>query len=253
MINVIEKTKNNALLSIVLALVVSLLVIELSHLCSEPIANLFEAKYNLNFYTNNVFLKFFMLFFSILFIFLLNGGKLKGFGFVMPTKFRYGKFTLTVISISIASFVFGMVVFIIFLNSLFPVESIGGSTVGFSEGESIVEMILTVWIWSSLCEEVLTRGLLYGTIQHLASKKFLRLSLPVWISGLFFGYMHSRLITFGMSFWFVAFIVFNTTVIGLVAGYYREKSGSLFPAFLAHFLANIVGYFPMIINQIVNS
>ena len=252
MINLIEKTKRNAVISIVLAMVVSLLVIELSHLSAEPITNLFKAKYNLNFYTNNLFVKFFMLIFSMLVIFILNGGKLKGFGFVMPTKFRYGKFTLRVIGISAASFVVGMVVFVIVLNNLFPVESLGGKTVGFPKGESILEMILTVWIWSSLCEEVLTRGLLYGTIQHLASKKFLRLSLPVWISGLFFGYMHMRLLSFGMSFWFVAFIVFNTSVIGLVAAYYREKSGSLFPAFLVHFLANVVGSFPIFINQIIN-
>jgi membrane protease YdiL (CAAX protease family) len=193
-----------------------------------------------------------MLVFSILGILIVNGGKLKGFGFIMPTKFQYVKLALSAIGITIASFVVGMVVFIIILSNLFPIDSIGGSTVGFPKEDSIVEMILTVWIWSSLCEEVFTRGFLYGTIQHLDSKKFLRLSIPVWISGIFFGLMHTQLIHNGMSFWFVAFIVFNTTIIGLVAAYYREKSGSLFPAFLVHFLANVVGSFPIFINQIIN-
>jgi membrane protease YdiL (CAAX protease family) len=244
MINVVEKAKGSSLLSIILALAATVLVIELSGLIANPVSEFLKLNFELNFYTGNVITKFFMLLFSILAILLINGGRLKGFGFKIPSKFGYVRLILLTIGIALASFIFGSIVFIAILNSVFPIESIGGSAIGFPEQQSLLEIILTVWIWSSLCEEVLTRGLLQGIIQHLDSKKFLRLSLPVWISGIFFGLMHTRLIFGGMSFWFVAFVVFNTSIIGLLAAYYREKSGSIFPAFLVHVIANIVGFLP---------
>ncbi|HDP55558.1 MAG TPA: CPBP family intramembrane metalloprotease [Bacteroidetes bacterium] len=244
MINIVEKAKSSSLLSFILALAATVLVIELSDLIANPVSGFLKQHFELNFYTSNVISKFFMLLFSILAILLINGGRLKGFGFKMPSKFGYVRLILLTIGIALASFIFGSILFIVILNSVFPIDSIGGSTMGFPEQQSLLEIVLTVWIWSSLCEEVLTRGLLQGVIQHLYSKKFLRLSLPVWISGIFFGLMHTRLINGGMNFWFVAFIVFNTSIIGLLAAYYREKSGSIFPAFLVHVIANIVGFMP---------
>ena len=247
MINVIEKAKKSSLLSIILALAATVLVIELSDLIANPVSGFLKQHFELNFYTGNVISKFFMLLFSVLAILLINGGKLTNFGFNIPHKFGYIRLVLLTIGIAIASFIVGSILFIVILNSVFPIDSIGGSTMGFPEQQSLLEIILTVWIWSSLCEEVLTRGLLQGVIQHFNSKKFLRLSLPVWISGIFFGLMHTSLIYGGMSFWFVAFVVFNTSIIGLLAAYYREKTGSIFPAFLVHVLANIVGFMPSII------
>ena len=50
-----------------------------------------------------------------------------------------------------------------------------------------------------------------------------------------------------MDVFFVSFIVFNTTVIGLLAAYYREKTGSVYVSIMIHILANIIGYLPAII------
>ena len=88
-------------------------------------------------------------------------------------------------------------------------------------------MILTVWIWSSICEEVLTRGLIQGFMKYQTNIKFLKLSLPVWISGIFFGAMHLLLLKMNMDIWLVSFIVFNTTTVGLLAAYYREKTNCI--------------------------
>ena len=50
----------------------------------------------------------------------------------------------------------------------------------------------------------------------------------------------------------VSFIVFNTTVIGLLAAFYREKSESLIPPVIIHFLANAVGSAPLIIKMLIS-
>ncbi len=76
--------------------------------------------------------------------------------------------------------------------------------------------------------------------------------MPVIISGLFFGAMHLSLLFVGMGHWFVSFIVFNTTVIGLIAAYYREKSDSIIPPIIIHFTANVVGSIPIIIILLIS-
>jgi membrane protease YdiL (CAAX protease family) len=64
--------------------------------------------------------------------------------------------------------------------------------------------------------------------------------LPVLFSGLYFGLMHVVAINkLGPP------VIVLTTLLGLVAGYYREKTGSLIPAIIIHALFNIGGMLPM--------
>jgi len=203
--------------------------------------DLLSDKIEFDFYTKNVFMKFFMLLFSIILIRAM--GTFKEFGFQKSKDLKFLKFFLVSLGIIIGAFIFGNILF----------NGILRFALGFGMPEktfpptSILTNILTVWIWSSLCEEVLTRGLVQSLMQKHKGLRFLRLSLPVWISGLFFGAMHLSLLKADMDGLFVGFIVFNTTVIGILAGYYREKSGSLIPAIIVHVLANIVGSLPAMI------
>lgn len=244
----IEKIKRNAWTTILFALLLGFIIFQLSRYAAKPITSLLEVKLGLNFYTKNVIMKFFLLIFSLLAILLINNGKLKGYGFnYSTTKLNYFKFSLKVIGISIASFLVGAILFMGILNKVFPT----GNSTGFPEQKSIIQLILTIWIWSSLCEEVLVRGLVQSFIQnlqHIKHIKLFKLSIPVILSGLFFGSMHLSLINAGMGAWFITFTVFNTTVLGLVAAYYREKTESLIPAFWVHFLGNFVGSIPLIIK-----
>lgn len=245
---VIKYIRGNITLSIILGILIGVIIIKISSLTAKPITSFLESIIELNFYTKNTVFKFFILGYSILAILLVNNGKLSGFGFNKSIGVKYWSFTLRVIGISVASMVVGGVIFMGLLNHLFP----KGNTVGFPEQNSLIQMILTVWIWSSLCEEVLVRGFIQGFIQDFRTFKVLRLSIPVWVSGLFFGAMHLSLIKAGMGQWFVAFVVFNTTIIGLLAAYYREKTNSLIPAFWVHFIANAVGSIPLIIKLLTS-
>ncbi|MBE9467885.1 MAG: CPBP family intramembrane metalloprotease [Bacteroidetes bacterium] len=243
---IIQKIKSNTLLTIATTILLGLLIIFLTSITANFFKTQIGNYVELNFYTKNVIGKFFMLFFSIVLILIVNKGKFENYGFSLPTNVKYTKFIFVTIGICIASFILGNIIFTGILSHLFPTEN----TTSFPK-QSILQMILTVWIWSTVCEEVFVRGLLQGFMQHLKSIKFLKLSLPVIISGLFFGAMHLSLLKVGMGHWFVAFIVFNTTVIGLLAAFYREKTNSLITPIIVHFLANVVGTTPFIIMTVL--
>ena len=69
----------------------------------------------------------------------------------------------------------------------------------------------------------------------------LRLGLPVLISGAAFGLGHLCLLPFFPPL-FLAQIVASCTLTGLIAGYFRERTGSLLPAVAAHVAANAAGW-----------
>jgi len=104
--------------------------------------------------------------------------------------------------------------------------------------------VLSVVFLASICEEVFARGLVLGYLAPLTrySVRALRwrLSAPVLVSALGFGLGHLCLLG-SMDTRMVVLIVVNATVLGLLAGYHREKTGSILPAIAVHMAFNIVG------------
>jgi membrane protease YdiL (CAAX protease family) len=92
---------------------------------------------------------------------------------------------------------------------------------------------------------VLTRGLVQGFLEPLKDYGLrvfrLRLSIPVIVGAVFFGLMHLALLSTGADAAAVVTIALFAVVLGLIAGYYRESTGSLWPAILVHFLFNVWG------------
>lgn len=118
--------------------------------------------------------------------------------------------------------------------------------IAFMAESTLLEDVVLVWFWASIGEEVLTRGWMQGYLEPLRpyaiSIGSIRLSLPVIFCAAFFGAMHLGLFTMGAAASSVWTIVVSAFLIGLVAGYYREKSESLIPAYVAHALANVTGW-----------
>jgi membrane protease YdiL (CAAX protease family) len=112
-------------------------------------------------------------------------------------------------------------------------------------GASFLQVVITVWVIASTCEEVLYRGLIQSFLEplgiHGVEVSGIRLSLPVIAAALLFGFMHMMLLAAGADGFLVGGIVGTAVVLGLVAGYQREKSGSLIPAILVHMLFNAFG------------
>lgn len=140
------------------------------------------------------------------------------------------------------SALFGFIFMIMFVM-------IGGVTEGSphpANANGFLSMVFHVWIIASFCEEVFFRGFVYNYFSHLKEKGFrigkkLFISVPVTISAILFGLTHLILLK-SMAPQMVYGIVCSTMLLGFVAGVIREKSGSLFPAYVAHLMANVVGY-----------
>jgi hypothetical protein len=111
-------------------------------------------------------------------------------------------------------------------------------------GSGILKAIISVWIIASISEEVFFRGLLQGFLNPLKKSGInlfkIHISVPIIFSALFFGLGHIGVISFlGTN--MTILIIINATILGFIAGYYREKTGSLIPAIVVHMTFNIVG------------
>jgi membrane protease YdiL (CAAX protease family) len=174
----------------------------------------------------------FMCVISILIIIILTKGKPAEYGFSKGSFRLNGRILLWVIPMAILS-----------VAGFFALRSGAAGKPGLEFNP--LQTVIFVWIYASAAEEIFTRGLLQGYLSPLGRyginlSKRLRLSLPVLFSGLYFGLMHIVAIDkMGPP------VILLTTFLGIVAGYYREKTGSLMPAIIIHALFNIGGTLPM--------
>jgi membrane protease YdiL (CAAX protease family) len=122
---------------------------------------------------------------------------------------------------------------------------IGAEEIAGLESLSFLQVILLIWIYASVSEEVFFRGLLQTALEsfsHLRVRVFgIHLSFPVIFAAIFFSAMHFGLLTTGADVTAVVIIVLFALVLGLACGYFREKTGSLYPAILLHSLGNVGG------------
>ena len=166
---------------------------------------------------------------SLILILIVSKGKLRFFGFCRGKNYKMARIVIsgTVVGVALAT-----------VLHLFPEGS------GASQPEySFVQTVIFVWLYASISEELLTRGLIQGFLTPLAGHGFtvlnVRISLPVLTGALFFGLMHAALLTTGMALFPVMSTVAFAAVLGLIAGYYREQTGSLIPAIIVHAFGNI--------------
>jgi membrane protease YdiL (CAAX protease family) len=113
-----------------------------------------------------------------------------------------------------------------------------------------LQTIVFVWGYASICEEIFVRGLLQTLLSSPAQVDAAAhqwLSMPVLVSGLFFGAMH--ILAFKRMGLAAVPVILLITFLGLVAAHYREKTGSLIPSIIIHALFNIGGSLPLWVTQ----
>lgn len=214
---------------------------------SSQLVKLLPEIFQTDFYLKNISLKFLFVVFSIVAMLLIPKMKLRDFGLRLPKKINYFKLIWQTVALTIGGGVIYGLLFMGLLRSLF------GDTgeMGFPDSGSFLKTIITVWLWSSICEEILNRGLIQSLLNVFKKYKFCRLTLSVWISGIIFGAMHFSVLRFSSSIFFVLFIVCGATTLGVLAAYYREKSESVYPAIMVHILGNVAGSLPLLIKAIL--
>jgi membrane protease YdiL (CAAX protease family) len=110
---------------------------------------------------------------------------------------------------------------------------------------SILLIIFKYLLLTPIAEEIFLRGLIQSYLNPLKkwhiSLHTIKLSLPVLIGGGLFGIMHFFSIESSQHWSAIIKATLSTTLLGIIAGYYREKSGSLFSAIIAHSVYNFFG------------
>jgi len=110
---------------------------------------------------------------------------------------------------------------------------------------TFLQTVVFVWLYASICEEIFARGLIQSSLSRLAQLGVTvferRISLPVLVSALLFGLVHLIQSAMGAGGYKVLIIVLFAFVLGLIAGYQRERTGSLVPAIMVHMFANVGG------------
>lgn len=157
---------------------------------------------------------------------------------------RFSEFGLTVANYRFRSKILLWVLPTGILSSLALLAPEAGDSPGFLGDMTKLQLVVFVWFYASLCEEVLTRGLLQTLLSANDSSGTRNriFTMPVVVSGLVFGAMH--LVLIGPLGKMAVVPIILTTLLGFLAAHYREKTGSLIPAFIVHALFNVGGMLP---------
>ncbi|HHI03694.1 MAG TPA: CPBP family intramembrane metalloprotease [candidate division Zixibacteria bacterium] len=184
---------------------------------------------------------------SLILAYYLSGKNLSSYGF----KLIGFEFMLKPILISVLS----VILFFVMMNIMMAITGLKPDELGGSGlDKSILNFLITVALFASICEEIFYRGLIYSFLEPFKKHRFRffksYISLPVTVCALMFGLGHLCLLG-SMSYVIVISIVVSATLLGFIAGYYREKTGSLLPAIAAHITFNIVAFgIPTIMTSI---
>ncbi len=182
-----------------------------------------------------------MLILSFILICLLSKGRISTYGLKMP-EIRFLKQPL-LIGTLVGIIVGGL--------SLFLPER----EIGFMRNFSFLQIVIFVWIYASISEELLTRGLIQGFLEPLIKYKISlsrsHVSVPMLVGALFFGLMHLGLLAMNVDIFFVLAVVFFAIVLGLVAGHYRETTGSIIPSIVVHMLFNVWGTIVGLLGKLI--
>ncbi|HVP36875.1 MAG TPA: CPBP family intramembrane glutamic endopeptidase, partial [Terriglobales bacterium] len=187
---------------------------------------------------------------SLLAIIIFGKSKFSEYGFCQPkTSQQPAESRGRWIRISLIAPLLGMVATPLILG-------LGGNGNPLVKNLTFPQIVLFVWVFSSVIEEVFTRGFLQGHLSVLSGRYFrllfFRVELPVMISALFFACMHFALLFRGIDAITMVVTFIFTFSIGLMAGYLRAKTGSLIPAIAVHMLANIGGMIGGVIYALIN-
>ena len=184
---------------------------------------------------------------SLLLMCVFSKGNLSTYGFKSVKISQLLKPVL--ISIIVA---FTLIVLSIVIMIIGGAQAEGGESSAMAEG--VLKHIISVWIIASICEEFFSRGLLQGFLDPFKKYGFrlfrAYISVPVTISAIAFGLGHLCLLG-RINTLFLINILILATVLGFIAGYYREKTGSIIPAIVVHLLFNIVGSIPLLLMKLM--
>lgn len=187
---------------------------------------------------------------SLLAIAILGGARFAEYGFCRPQGDYLATANIPRIAImAVVAVVLGMAA----TSAVLITGAVGNPII---KKMNIFQIMLFVWIFSSIIEEIFTRGFIQSHIARATSASirlvFFRVEIPVLIGALAFASMHLVLLRSGAGAATLLIILPFTFFVGLLAGHERSRSASLIPAIGVHMLANIGGLLGGIVYAIIS-
>jgi membrane protease YdiL (CAAX protease family) len=105
------------------------------------------------------------------------------------------------------------------------------------------QWLFTEVVTVPLVEEMVWRGIVCTAVFRMLRKSHSEANsqhLAVWLSGLAFGVLHLQNAAYGIPLLFAAIQALNASVWGVVYGYARMRTDSIYPAILLHAAMNLV-------------
>lgn len=109
------------------------------------------------------------------------------------------------------------------------------------QGFKFYQIVLFVWLGSSIAEEIFTRGWAQGALEKWRDVKWRGVSVPVLAGALLFSSLHLSLFVKGVDPITATVVVLSTLLLGLAAGELRERHKGLAPAIAIHIAFNLGG------------
>jgi len=110
---------------------------------------------------------------------------------------------------------------------------------------TFLQRLLVFWILASVTEEIIFRGLIQTYLSwHISGSVTIfrsQLTTAGLITATFFGLVHLALLSQGAATLQAITIVLVALILGIIAGYFRDKTGSLVAPIIVHSLFNITG------------
>jgi len=110
---------------------------------------------------------------------------------------------------------------------------------------TFLQQLLVFWILASVTEEIIFRGLIQTYLSwHISGSVTIfksQLTIAGLIAAIFFGLVHLALLSQGAATFQAITIVLRALILGIIAGYFRDKTGSLVAPIIVHSLFNITG------------
>lgn len=167
---------------------------------------------------------------SLLLILIAGRKHLDLYGLSKPKRINY-----------VALILWGIVIGGVFGACLFLMH---GKNLLFIDLYDTWEKIIFAVLLSSFSEEFLTRGVVQSIMRPGHKKVFTILksgiSMPVLITSLFYAFLYLPLILKYMKLHVTILILIILFISGIIAGQYREKSGSMLPSIIFHIIISSV-------------
>ena len=195
-----------------------------------------------NFFPNSLVTHSTMLALSVIAIFYFN----KFDFFIFPFKKVKLKYYFYGILISLLGFIIAQVLATVFLNIFGLPMTTNGKAHPLMAELNPLQIFLFIFIYASICEEFLYRGLaqnFFKPLQEIGIRinKNVFISLPVLLCGVLFSMSHLILLTTNTGLITLINVLIMTWIIGTIAGYFQEKHQNILPAIVIHMTANLPG------------